>query len=240
MDVRLSLVLLAYQEAHRLGRSLDELARFVKEGAESTEVLVVVADSPDGTAELARARARDFSLLRVIDAGPRVGKGRDARLGMLEARGDVRIFMDADLATPLHHVETVEQRIRDGSHVVIGTRDLDRIHRGPRRWISVVGNRLVRLLVLPGIRDSQCGFKGFSAEAARQIFPRLTVTGWGFDVELLVIARELGYRIETVPVPDWKDVAGGTVGRSAAKAALSTFRDVLRIRRNCALGRYTK
>lgn len=235
----LSIIIPAYQEAVRIENTLEELAAYLKNHRYTdTEVLVVTADSPDGTAGLARAKADLFEHFRVVDAGPKVGKGRDVRTGMMEAKGAHRLFMDADLATPLHHLETMRKLAADGADVVIAVRRLTSSHTGLRRIISGAGNLLVQVLLLPGIRDTQCGFKMFSAKAADDLFRRQTILGWGFDMEILAIARKLGYKIIQFPVPDWDDKPHGTFEGEVHSAALSTLGELLVISWRRLTGRY--
>jgi len=236
--VDLSIVIPAYREAHRLGSSLDTLARFLEPGRLGTVEVVVVVASRDDTATAARSRAASIEHLRVIEI-PNMGKGGAVRLGLLDAVGRHRLFMDADLATPLRHVEAARASLEQGADVVIGVRDLRSAHRGPRRFVSTSGNAMARLLAVPGVRDTQCGFKAFTAEAAGAILSRQRVTGWAFDIELLAIARRLDYRIDAIPVPDWTDVAGGTIPtRALAGSAVTAFGGLLGITANRALGRY--
>lgn len=239
----LSLVVLAYQEEARIGASLVELsAHLTRTGRRGVEVVVVAASRPDGTSdrtrEIVQGSRRLFDDLRVVVPGPMAGKGRDAKVGMLAARGRTRIFMDADLATPLHHLDTALDLLSTGQDAVIGVRDLTSSHRGTRKVISKIGNLLVQSVLLPGISDSQCGFKLFTASAAEQIFARQTIDGWGFDMEVLAIARTLGYRVATHEVPDWTDVAGGTFGNTAVTSTMRTLQDLMVIKWRVARGRY--
>jgi dolichyl-phosphate beta-glucosyltransferase len=181
-------------------------------------VVVVVASSPDGTATLAKAKAKLFKRFRVVPAGPRAGKGRDVRTGIMEAAGNYRLFMDADLATPLHHIATVKQlitaeKVAERPEVIIGVRDLSTSHTGfgklLRKLVSSVGNWLLQLLLLPGITDTQCGFKAFSTVASHELFGRQKILGWGFDMEILAIARQRHYRIAQIPIDDWQDQPSG-------------------------------
>jgi glycosyltransferase involved in cell wall biosynthesis len=238
--IDLSIVILAYQEAKRIGGSLEELAAFLKTRPQygEVEVMVVIPTSPDGTAKVAQSKSSLFKNFRIIDAGPRKGKGRDTRLGMLEANGRYRLFMDADLATPLVHLDEVYQLMQKGGSVGICVRDLTSSHTGLRKLISSLGNILVQVVLLPGIKDTQCGFKVFSAEAAEEIFRRQTILGWGFDMEILAIARKLHYAIEIFPAPDWKDVAGGTFSNVAVTGAVATLKDLFSIKWKQIIGRY--
>lgn len=239
--IDVSIILPAYMEAQGIAQSLDRLAAFLKthEYGE-VEVVVVVADSPDGTARIAESKSSLFQNFRVVHAGPRAGKGRDVRLGMFEAEGRYRLFMDADLATPLEHLEEVKQLVHDGTKVGIAVRDLLKIHSGfVRKCITKFGNILAQVILLPGIKDTQCGFKFFEATAAEEIFGRMTIVGWGFDLEILTVARKLGYEVDVIETPDWKDPkeAGvGLAGDSAAQAALQVFTDLIRVRWNLMRG----
>lgn len=231
----LSIVVLAYQEEARIGRSLIELSAYLtRAGHRGVEVLVVAATRPDGssdrTEEIALGKRPLFENLRVVRPGVQAGKGRDARVGMLSARGSVRIFMDADLATPLHHLGTALQLANAGHQTVIGVRDLTSSHRGLRKIISSLGNILVQAVLLPGVPDTQCGFKLFSAAATESIFSRQTIDGWGFDMEVLAIARQRGCGITTLAIPDWVDVAGGTFETAPLRAALHTLQDLMNIK----------
>jgi dolichyl-phosphate beta-glucosyltransferase len=241
----LSIVVLAYQEEARIGASLIELsAHLTRTGRRGVEVLVVAASRPDGTSdrtlEIVEGKRPLFEDLRVVVPGTMAGKGRDAKFGMLTARGRHRIFMDADLATPLHHLDTSLALLEAGHDAVIGVRDLTASHEGLRKVISKVGNLLVQALLLPGISDSQCGFKLFTADAAHQVFARQTIDGWGFDMEVLAIARTLGCRVATHEVPDWTDVAGGTFSDAALRGTVRTLQDLLVIKWRVVRGRYRR
>lgn len=232
----LSIVVPAYNEAVLVESSLKELAAFLQDRPNygRVEVVVVVADSPDGTVELARSQTHLFDHLTVMEAGPRKGKGRDVRLGMLASQGRNRVFMDADLATPLGHLDEVVQLFEQGAEVGIAVRDLLRIHDSwVRRWVSKTSNVLAQALLLPGIKDTQCGFKFFSATATIVIFERQTMMGWSFDMEILVIARCLGYEIHQIEAPDWAEPKSrGLVGDAMLgvlmKVALDPFRILIR------------
>lgn len=236
---RLSIIIPAYQEAKRIEKTLDQLAVYLTTHRYTdTEVVVVNADSPDGTAALAQSKAKLFEQFCLVPAGPRAGKGRDVRLGMLSARGQYRLYMDADLATPLHHLETMREFMSKKVDIVIAVRNLESTHKGFRKLISEGGNWLVQALLLRGIVDSQCGFKMFSAEATEKIFRRQTILGWGFDMEILAIARRLGYRIHIIPITDWSDKPGGTFEGQVGTAAIQTLGDLLAIWWRRLGGRY--
>lgn len=235
----LTIITPAYQEANRIGGSLELLSDYLADHHFGVvEVLAVVANSPDGTVEVARSKAGLFKNFRVIKAGPRSGKGRDVRLAMMEAKGEYKLFMDADLATPLHHLNTVYNMMKEKADVIIGVRDLHSSHAGLRKIISMAGNLLVRFVLGVNIKDTQCGFKAFRGPVADDLFGVQTINGWGFDMELLAVAQQRGYNIRTIPVPDWQDVEGGTFDNTAIRGALSTLKDLLVIRWNLFNGRY--
>jgi len=244
-QIDLSIIIPAYMEAPRIGDALARLAAFLQDhNYGSVEVLVVTADSPDGTASIASSKAGLFKNFRLIHAGPRVGKGRDVRIGMYEARGRYKMFMDADLATPLAHLEDVKAFMDRGGQVGIAVRDLLVIHKGlGRKVMSKSANIGAQLLVVPGIKDTQCGFKVFEASVAEAIFSRMTMLQWSFDMEVLAIARLLGYTIDFIEVSDWKDPkakGAGLAGDSLVKIALNGFLDPVKIRLNIWTGRYRR
>jgi len=242
--IDLSIIIPAYMEAHVIGDSLDQLAEFLKShDLGEVEVLVVVPDSPDGTAKLAHEKSGRFTHFRVVDAGPRVGKGRDVRLGMFEAAGRYKLFMDADLATPLAHLEDVKRLVMDpGADLGISIRNLWQIHKSPfRKLVSGMNTIIAPVMVAPGITDTQCGFKVFRADVAEAVFGRMTMLSWSFDAEILHIAHLLGYKIVKIPTPDWKDPktpGAGLVGDSALRAAVNGLFDLFVIRWNALSGLY--
>jgi dolichyl-phosphate beta-glucosyltransferase len=231
---RLSVVIPAYAEAGYLANTLSGLHRYlVQRGLiHTTEVIVVTADSHDGTQQIARRELRAFPIMQHIEPGAKVGKGRDVRCGMLAARGDIALFMDADLATPVKYIEDAVAAIDRGAYLAIGRRDLAFAHADPvRAFISRASNQLIQTLLLPGLRDTQCGFKAFRREIVNELFGRLETTGWGFDLEVLTRARRQGYPIFELPLPDWADPKGdrGLAGEIQWLAQLRTFRELVKI-----------
>lgn len=243
----LSIVIPAYDEAARLPETLRAVFAYLDRQPYRAEVLVVDDGSADGTAEIAA------SLLppergRVLRE-PHRGKGASVRAGMLAARGARVLFTDADLAVPIAETGRLLAAL-DGVPVVIGSREGEGASREGepafRHLMGRVFNRVVRVVALPGIDDTQCGFKLFRADAARAIFPRLRLYGpdapqvhgarvTGFDVEVLVIARRQGFRIREVPVR-WRYGINSKV-----RPLADTFwnlRDVLRVRLNDWRGYY--
>ena len=234
----LSLVVPAYNEEGRLPASLARVSDYLSSRGHPYEVIVVVNGSTDRTAEVATAAARHDPNLRVIQT-PRRGKGLAVRLGVLDARGSRVIFCDADLSTPIDEVVGLADRLDGQYQVVIATREgLGSRRIGEpylRHLMGRVFNGLVRALAVPGIQDTQCGFKAFTRMAARDVFPRQTIAGFGFDVELLFIARRRGYRVREVPVT-WVYAASSRV--DPLRDTVRMFADVLWVRLNALRGRY--
>jgi glycosyltransferase involved in cell wall biosynthesis len=242
MAINLSIIIPAYREGDRIGQSLDTLATFLRSRKDYGEVeVVVVASGGDDTAKVAKTKAKEFKHFQVLDHSERVPKGLGVRYGMIAAQGTYKLFMDADLSTPLDHLDEVVTAMEQGSQVIIGIRHLTITHKGLRKFISQFGNILVQTLLLPGISDSQCGFKAFEASAAQELFSRQRTIGWGFDMEVLKLARKMKYKFAIIDIDDWKDPkAVGLTGDSSAKVALQVFRDLLIIRINLLLGKYRK
>lgn len=199
----LSVVIPAYNEERRIPAALDGLARYVEARPLALEILVVDDGSTDRTAAVAEAEGHRHGLpLRVVRLPANRGKGAAVRAGVLAAGGESILVSDADFSTPIAEWEKLA---RTGAAVAIGSRALDdslvKVRQPFFRQLSgKVFNRLVRLLAVPGIHDTQCGFKLFSREAGRAVFARTQVDRFAFDVEALLIARHLGYGIAEVPV----------------------------------------
>jgi glycosyltransferase involved in cell wall biosynthesis len=200
---RLSLVIPAFDEAERLPATLRAVEEFVAAQPYAVEVLVVDNNSRDATRALAAAAAARLPYLRVLDE-PRQGKGAAVRTGMLAAAGEYRFVADADLSMPLAEVRKfLPPELRD-CDVAIGSREAPgavRYNEPPHRHaMGRVFNLLVKLLAVRGLEDTQCGFKCFRREAAEDLFRRQTLADWSFDVEILFLARRLGYRVVEVPI----------------------------------------
>ncbi|MBI4101107.1 glycosyltransferase [Candidatus Microgenomates bacterium] len=238
--VDLSIIIPAYREAERIGGTLKQIAGYLKQHDLGNVEVAVVANSHDPTAAKARAKARLFRNFHLVDEGKPVGKGKAVAMGMQKTSGSYKLFMDADLATPLHHLQTVSRYMKGGSDVIIGVRDLGKTHKGLRKFISSFGNLLVRLILRLSTKDTQCGFKAFRREVAQDLFSAQTIFGWGFDIELLAVAKARGYSIQTIAINDWRDVAGGSFANVATQAALSTFRDILKIKWQLIRGIYKR
>jgi len=230
----LSVVVPALDEEDRLPRTLEHIASHLARRGGDYEVLVVDDGSRDATA--ARAEAAGATVLR---NETNRGKGFAVRRGMLAARGARRLMTDADLSTPIEELDRLCARMDEGHDVVVGSRALpaSRIEvRQPwyRENMGRLFNLFVRALAVPGVRDTQCGFKLFSAAAARDVFSAARLDGFSFDVEALFLARRKGYRIAEVPVR-WRNDAASRVSLWHGFLA---FPDLLRIRANDWSGRY--
>jgi dolichyl-phosphate beta-glucosyltransferase len=230
----LSLVIPAYNEAERLPPSLDRIREHLDAGGEDYEVIVVDDGSRDGTAATVERIAAGWGQLRLLRLESNQGKGAATRAGMLRARGEHRAFSDADLSTPIEELPRLRARLQDGCHVAIASRAAGariEVHQARRRELmGKTYNVLLRLLVLPGIHDSQCGFKVFTATAAQACFEPLRTLRFGFDAEVLLRARRRGWRIAEVPVR-WRHVEASRVDpvRDAARMLLDLV--LLRLRR---------
>jgi dolichyl-phosphate beta-glucosyltransferase len=211
---RWSVVIPAYNEAQRLPPYLERVVAYFEGRDEPYEIVVVDDGSTDGTADVVEARR--LGAVRVLRLRPNMGKGAAVRTGMLAARGAYRLFADADGATPIEELKRLEPVLVAGADVVIGSRVLvDASVAVTTRPHRVAAGRVFNWLVaragLRGVADSQCGFKAFTASAAGRLFDALSTHGFGFDVELLLLARAMGFQVVEVAV-NWTDQAGSKVG----------------------------
>jgi len=234
----LSLVIPAYNEESRLPATLSRVSAFLTGRGEPYEVLVVVNGSTDRTADVVKAAAILDPCIRLMVTDI-AGKGRAVKLGIEAAQGERLVMADADLSTPIEEVVALAECLDDRFQIVIASREGSGAHRHSEPYIrhlmGRVFNLLVRMLAVPGIQDTQCGFKAFTRESARDIFPRQRIDGFGFDVEVLFIARQQGYGILEVPVT-WIYSANTRVDK--IRDTVRMFRDVLRVRLNSLRGVY--
>jgi dolichyl-phosphate beta-glucosyltransferase len=197
----LSIVIPAFNEAERIVPTLRDVAAWVAKEQLRAEVLVVDDGSSDATAKVVEALAAELPIVRLCARTPHRGKGHAVRIGMGHARGRLQLYMDADSSTPIHELALLLAHIADGADLAIGSRHT----RGAKPpWYGRAWSKLGTAGLLEGIEDSQCGFKLFTAAAARRIFARVSIDGRGFELEVLVRARKLGYRIDEVAVT-WQD-----------------------------------
>jgi dolichyl-phosphate beta-glucosyltransferase len=233
--VHLSFIIPAYNESRRIGETLRTTRDYLSQQDYDWEIIVVDDGSADGTADFVR---KGFPGVRLLAYTPNHGKGHAVRTGMLAAQGDYRVFSDADGSTPVEELEKLWPRFEDGADVVIGSRTVPDAEVQVRQALyrQTMGrmfNVFVQLLAIRGFPDTQCGFKGFTAAAADDIFPRVTIPGFGFDPEVLFIAKKHGFRIDQVGVK-WVNSPASSVnavrdsGRMLRALMLIRLRDLHR------------
>jgi glycosyltransferase involved in cell wall biosynthesis len=233
----------AFNEERRLPQTLDKILAYLAKHKRSSEVVVVDDGSRDATAEVAEGFAKLHKQVRVLRNPGNRGKGYSIRHGVREAAGEWILFTDADLSAPIEELEKLFRAIEEhGAQVAIGSRALDRSLIGVHQsWFRENAGRLFNLLmrIIVGLPfwDTQCGFKLFRRDAAQDAFGRGVIDGFGFDVEVLYIARKLGHKIVEVPVR-W-DHADGTKLHMTGDSA-KMFADLLRVRLNDWRGVYRR
>ena len=228
----LSIVVPAFNETQRIVPSLERVFTYMDRYHDGFEILLVDDGSTDGMAALVRQRFGDRPQLRVVTYGANRGKGYAVRYGTLEARGDVVLFSDADFSTPIEELEKLLATLAEGYDMVIGSRALrgsEIRQRQPfyREGAGKFFNLLVRLFVLPGFHDTQCGFKCFRREPLLPVVRQLQIDGFAFDVELIALAVAAGLRVAEVPVV-W---VNSPSSRVRLRHGLAAFADLQGIRR---------
>jgi glycosyltransferase involved in cell wall biosynthesis len=234
----LSIIFPAHNEETRLPEALEKTRAFVESQSYTCEVLVVENGSRDRTLELARSYAEKLPFVRVLHEQAR-GKGLAVKSGMLAAQGQYRIFCDVDLSMPIEEVAKFIPPVLPDMDVAIGSREAPgavRYHEPVyRHLIGRVFNTIVRWMALPGLQDTQCGFKCFRGSVADEVFRRQTLAGMSFDAEVLYIARRMGYRIVEIPIP-WYFNADSRVNIFQDSFRMAV--DLLSIQRNNRQGLY--
>jgi dolichyl-phosphate beta-glucosyltransferase len=239
----LSIIIPAFNEEKRLGRTLSRIREYLgNQGLRSEQVEVIVVDdgSTDRTIQVAHEWEQQFPGLRIVSNGKNHGKGYSVRHGVLEARGDIALFTDADLSSPIEESEKLFAAIRAGSDVAIGSRAIDRslifAHQSQFREVAgMIFNGFVRLLTGLRLQDTQCGFKAFLTQPSRIVFEQQRIEGFGFDPEILFLAGRHGLKIAEVPVRWAHDPATKV---HVFRDSLRMFVDLLYIRWNWLSGRY--
>jgi dolichyl-phosphate beta-glucosyltransferase len=237
-SVDLAVVVPAYNEEARLGASLAELRAYLSSQPWSWEIRVVDDGSTDGTAGVVDAVAAAEPRI-VLMREPHRGKGGAVRAGLLASRGRYRFICDADLSMPVHELPRFMPPALGEAAIAIGSREGAGARRVGEPWSRHVAGRvfntLVRWLLVPGIQDTQCGFKMFTGRAADTIFPHVTVDGWAFDIEVLVIARRKGLRVREVPI-EWHYRQESRL--RMLRDGFGMFFELLRMRGRAARGGY--
>ena len=238
---QLSIIIPAYNEAKRISRTLETLRKYLEGTNWTAEVIVVNDGSSDETVAVVESYRSQWNALRLIDNGSNQGKGFSVRNGALVAQGDVILFTDADLSAPITEAPKLVDPIANGEcDVTFGSRAVDRsligVHQSPFRETS---GRIFNLFVqgLTGLpfKDTQCGFKAFRRGISVPVFERQTIMGFGFDPEILYIAKKRGLRLREIPVR-WDHVEGTTV--RFLRDSCRMFLDLLRIRWNDLCRKY--
>jgi len=213
----LSVIIPAYREAERIVKNLKEAAAYFSDKKYSYEFLVVIDGSADNTHEVVRGFAHAIKNLQVIENKENHGKGYVVRQGLLQAKGEYRVFLDADGSTSITHLDSFLPELENGYDVVIGSRKIKgafiQIHQPKIREIMGIGGNILTRIVLGlwSYPDTQCGFKMLTAQAAREVASRMIVDRFGFDFELVILAKKMGFKIKQLPVR-WLNEEGSAVG----------------------------
>lgn len=237
----LSIVIPAYNEESRLPATLERIAAYLKNCGREAEMLVVDDGSKDRTAAVAESFQSKISALRVVSNGVNRGKGYSVRHGVQEARGRIVLFTDADLSAPIEEAgKLIEALVK--YDLAIGSRAVDRslitVHETPFRELAgIIFNKLVRIILWLPFVDTQCGFKAFRRERCAIVFEQQTIERFGFDPELLYLARHHGLRAVEIPVR-WGHSPATKV--SMLRDSLQMFLDIFKIRWNSLRGRYPR
>jgi dolichyl-phosphate beta-glucosyltransferase len=237
----LSIIIPSYNEELRLPATLSSIAAYTRLSKRKIEVIVVDDGSRDKTVAVAEQFREEIPSLRVVSNGENRGKGHSVRHGMQEARGEIVLFTDADLSAPIEEVEKLLPAMQ-ANDVAIGSRAMDRsqitVHESPfREFAGIIFNKIVRLILWLPFVDTQCGFKAFRREACKIIFQQQTIERFGFDPELLYLARHHGLRSVEISVR-WGHSPATKV--SMMRDSLMMFVDVFAIRWNSITGKYPR
>ena len=238
-NIHISVIIPLFNESRVILDTLSKLNRYFAKQPYGFELIVVDDGSTDGTRDLINSLSQENPYIRLI-SNSHMGKGASVKSGVLSASGDYILFTDADLSTPIEELGKLMPFFKDGYDVIIGSRakkESNILRHQPiiRQAMGKIFNMLVRLFVLRGIKDTQCGFKVFRRQAAHKIFSLQRLNGFSFDVEILYIAKALGYKIKDIPIT-WINRIDSRVG--IAKDSLKMFFDLFTIKANILRGYY--
>jgi glycosyltransferase involved in cell wall biosynthesis len=236
-----SIILPAYNESARIAATLDKILAHATERGWNVEVIVVDDGSNDATADIVREYAGRHPVMRLLENPGNRGKGYSVRNGMLHAKGEILLFSDADLSSPIEEADPLFAAIGEGADIAIGSRWVDRrlqIRRQPlyRRLFGRIFNLALRIILGLQFKDTQCGFKAFTRRSAQTIFPLQKIERWGFDPELLYLATKFGFVVREVPVA-WSHREGTRI--HPVRDGIRMFGELLRIRWYALKGNYT-
>ena len=240
----LSVIIPCYHEGGVIERNLVEIDRYLGEKKITYEILVIIDGSPDGTADMVRKYQPEVRNLRLMENPENRGKGYTVRQGLLQATGDLRLFLDADGSTSIAHLETFLPEFAKGYEVVIGSRRLQgahiQVHQPKYREImGNVGNWLIRLVLgLWDYRDTQCGFKMLTAKAAQELASRMVVDRFGFDFELIALAQRAGLATKQLPVR-WVNWAESSVTSTGPNGFIQVLLDLFKTKWRLMTGQYS-
>jgi len=239
LPIFLSVIIPAHNEENRLPKALEQVLGFLNKQPFSFEVIVVENGSTDGTLAIAQKYAEEHEQVRVLQSER--GKGAAVRRGMLEAQGEYRFMCDADLSMPVEEMYKFIPPALDNVEIAIASREAKGAVRHNEPYYRHLGGRginlMIQMLILPGLNDTQCGFKCFRADVAEKLFNLQVLHGWSFDIELLYLARRYGYGVHEVPVHWYHDT--DTKVR-ALQDAIRMIQDIFRIHVNAWRGVYNE
>ncbi len=239
-DITYSIVIPAYNEGERLGATLEKVLAYVRLQGWNAEVIVVNDGSRDNTVDLVRAFAAKDPVLRLVENPGNRGKGYAVRNGILNSRGEIVVFSDADLSSPIEEMPKLLSALAAGADIAIGSRwlqaDLQTQRQSLHRQLfGRIFNGLNRMILGLKYKDTQCGFKAFTRRAAQKILPLQRIERWGFDPEILFLARKFGFRVAEIPVR-WGHVGGTRINPVIDGARM--FQEMVRIRSYDLGGKY--
>jgi dolichyl-phosphate beta-glucosyltransferase len=209
--MEISVIIPAYNEAKRITPTIKSVVEYLEKlNKNSYEIIVVLDGSKDNTLEVVSKLSKKYKAITIIDNKVNQGKGAVVRQGIMESKGEYVLFMDADNSTHIDELDKILPVMKQGVDIVVGSRDMQgsKVEIRQARYKEILGdlgNLWIQILLVGGIKDTQCGFKVFSGDKARHIFSKLNMKGWSFDIELLALARHFGYSIKEMPVIWYND-----------------------------------